>query len=509
MNSRPAHQGEGRALAAGSATQALAQALGLLALLAIVTVLARRLSLPELGVYGLVSTLAGYLLVLHNSVSVAAVARMAAAREGSERAELFGAAALLYGAAGLATGVLIVAVGLLLAWLVALEPALAAEARRGALALALVTAVGLPVTVTRDAMRAAGLYTRAASTEIVAVALNVAVVLALALGGAALWLLIGASGLLPLIGGVVAAPVARAARALPPRASFGSARERVRDLIPTAGDLFAVEVANLVIYGFDRVILGVLRSATAVGLYEGPIRAHNLVRALNLSIAVTVVPAASRLRAAGDRARLGELLVRGSRYVAGLVVPLVVTLMVLAAPVLDVWLGPEFREAAPAMTILLSYWLLAPALGFVTAALVGVGRSRQYARLAWAAAAANLVLSMALTPSLGLEGVAIGTALPMVVIFPALLTQALEPAGLAVAELARRAWAPAYALGAALALALALARLALGLDSLGALLAVAGGGLALYWLAYLALFLTAAERSLLAGLARGRRAASA
>src|SRR3954454_1746589 len=71
VESRRERQGEGRALAAGSATQALAQAAGLLALLAIVTVLARRLSLAELGVYGLVATLAGYLLVLHNSVSVA------------------------------------------------------------------------------------------------------------------------------------------------------------------------------------------------------------------------------------------------------------------------------------------------------------------------------------------------------------------------------------------------------------------------------------------------------
>jgi O-antigen/teichoic acid export membrane protein len=497
-------QGEGRALAAGSATQALAQALGLLGLLAIVTVLARRLSLAELGVYGLVSTLAGYLLVLHNSVSVAATARMAAARAGAERSQLFGAAALLYALAGLATGTLIVAVGALLAWLVALEPGLAAEARRGALGLALVTAVGLPVTVGRDALRAAGLYSRAAGTEIVAVALNVALMLALALGGAPLWLLIAASGMLPLLGGLLALPVARASAVLPPLPAPRAARGRTGELLPTAGDLFAVELANLVIYGFDRVILGVLRSATAVGLYEGPIRAHNLVRALNLSVAVTVVPAASRLRAAGDTVRLRELLVRGSRYVAGLVVPLVVTLMALAAPVLEVWLGPEFREAAPAMTILLSYWLLAPALGFVTAALVGFGRSRQYARLIWAAAAANLVLSMALTPSLGLEGVALGTAVPMVVVFPALLTQALEPAGLRVAELARRAWAPAYVLGALLGAALIAARLAFELDTLAPLLLAGGAGLALYWAAYVALFLTPGERALLTGLLRGR-----
>ncbi len=501
MDSRRERQGEGRALAAGSATQALAQGLGLVALLAIVTVLARRLSLAELGVYGLVSTLAGYLLVLHNSVSVAATQRMAAVED---RSELFGAAILLYLGAGVATGALIVVIGFVMAAAVDLAPALASEARRGAVALALVTAVGLPVTVGRDAMRAAGLYTRAAATEIGAVAVYAAIMLALALNEAPLATLIGASGLLPLIGGIIALVVARGAGVLPGRTSAAAARSSLRDLLPTAGDLFAVEVANLFIYAFSRLILGVMKSASAVGLYEGPIRAHNLVRALNLSVAVTVVPAASRLRAAGDLERLRELLVRGSRYVAALVVPLVTTLVVLAAPILDVWLGPRFREAAPSMTILLSYWLLAPALGFVTAALVGVGRSRQYARLIWVAAAANIVLSLALTPALGLEGVAIGTALPLVVVFPALLRNALAPAELTVGELARRAWAPAYALGVALALGLVAARAGLGLDSLFSVLAASVLGPGLYWLAYAVLFLTPEERALLRRLPAGR-----
>src|SRR3954453_16093172 len=118
VESRRERQGEGRALAAGSATQALAQALGLLALLAIVTVLARRLTLAELGVYGLVSTLAGYLLVLHNSVSVAATQRMA---ETEDRSELFGGAILLYLGAGVGTGLLIVVIGFIMAAVVDLS----------------------------------------------------------------------------------------------------------------------------------------------------------------------------------------------------------------------------------------------------------------------------------------------------------------------------------------------------------------------------------------------------
>ena len=74
--------GEARLLASGALLQQVAQGAGLLALLTIVTILARRLSVAELGAYGLVASLAGYLLVLRNSVASSAVRAMAAPSTG-------------------------------------------------------------------------------------------------------------------------------------------------------------------------------------------------------------------------------------------------------------------------------------------------------------------------------------------------------------------------------------------------------------------------------------------
>ncbi len=96
--------GEARLLASGALLQQVAQASGLLVLLVIVTVLARRLSVAELGAYGLVASLAGYLLVLRNSVAASAVRAMAGAVEPGERARMFSAAAALYVVVGLAHG---------------------------------------------------------------------------------------------------------------------------------------------------------------------------------------------------------------------------------------------------------------------------------------------------------------------------------------------------------------------------------------------------------------------
>src|SRR5919202_6708314 len=126
--------GEARLVASGALLQQVAQASGLLALLVIVTLLARKLTVAELGAYGLVASLAGYLLVLRNSVASSAVRAMAGAVDREERADVFAAAASLYRMVGLATGVLIALVAVLIAATV-LDGALATDARIGGIGL--------------------------------------------------------------------------------------------------------------------------------------------------------------------------------------------------------------------------------------------------------------------------------------------------------------------------------------------------------------------------------------
>jgi len=279
-------------------------------------------------------------------------------------------------------------------------------------------------------------------------------------------------------------------------------RERSALIVPTAGRLLAVELSNLVMYALDRVILGAFGAPRTVGLYEGPVRAHNLLYALGGALSVPTVPTASGYVAGGETRRLRELALRGSRYTLALFVPLVVTLMALAKPLLEAWLGQRYGAGATALTILVSYWLLYGALLVTPGFLVGSGHTRELARILVGAAAANLVLSLALTPSLGLEGPALGTAIPFVLAFPLLLRVALPASGATLGELARRAWLPAYSLGALLGGLLVLLRVATGVDSLAAVAAAGAGGVLAYWALFYLLWLDPGERSLVRGLVR-------
>jgi O-antigen/teichoic acid export membrane protein len=489
--------GEARLLASGALVQQIAQASGLLSLLVIVTVLARELSVAQLGAYGLTATLAGYLLVLRNSVAAAAVRAMAAATEPGERSRVFASAARLYAAVGVATGVLIALAGLLIAGLI-LDGQLARDARAGAFGLGAVTALGIAASVYLDALRAERRFVQAARLEIVAVAVQLALMLTLIFAGAGLGVLIALSGALPLLSGLLcAAAIWRAA--LPFHLGRG-APGRTRAIVPTAGWLLVIELCNLAMYASSRVILGAYRSPASVGQFEGPVRAHNLLYALGGALAVPVVPTASRYVATEDERRLRQLAVRGTRYTLALFVPVCVTLMALAEPILEVWLGERYDGGGAALTILVSYWLLYGGLVVTPGFLVGAGRAREVALIAIGVAAANLVLALILTPELGLEGPALATAIPFAVAFPAMLRLGLRASAASVGDLARRAWLPAYGAGLLLGAALVALRLTADPHTLPAVLGAAALGLGAYWVAVYALVLDPGERALVRGL---------
>ena len=132
--------------------------------------------------------------------------------------------------------------------------------------------------------------------------------LTLILSGASLGALIAVSGALPLLSGLLCALIARRL-GLPLGGLRRSGRERrhTAAIVPTAGWLLVIELSNLVMYASGRIILGAYRTPTAVGLYEGPVRAHNLLYALGGALAVPTVPTASRYVATGDERRLREL----------------------------------------------------------------------------------------------------------------------------------------------------------------------------------------------------------
>jgi len=493
-----------RHIARGALVQQVAQVFGTLVMLGVITLLGRTLTLSQFGVYGLLIGVAGYLLIIQLSVEAAAVRAISSGTSDDDRATAYGTAFAIYSVLGVAAGALIAGGGLGLVAVLGIDEQLKDDASTAVLVLGLVTVVGWPMKVFQDALRSYQLFGRAALGEMAGYATVGILITLFVVLDAPLWALIAVGGALPALIGLWCAVIA-SARALPwPRPTRADPAE-ARSMLGVAWQLFLAGITDIVIYSLDRIILASYRSPAAVGLYEGAIRPHNVIRQLHGSLVLTVVPVASAYVAADDDYRVRELLLRGTRYVLAIVAPVTVSLMVVSAPLLDVWLGERFHDAAPALAILASYWLVGGNTGVAAAMLLAVGRVRQLAWYAWLVAGVNFVLALVLTPLFGLEGIALAIAVPYLTLFPIFFgfVRSAFPTA-TVRDFAREVWLPTYSLCLVLAALLIACRLLFELDSLLELVVAVGGGLALYALAWGALFATPGERALARSFLRRR-----
>ena len=156
---------------------------------------------------------------------------------------------------------------------------------------------------------------------------------------------------------------------------------------------------------------------------------------------VPVVPTASRY-AAVVTSVAGQLAVRGSCYTLALFVPVCVVLMVLAEPILEVWLGDRYGGGATALAILVS--ALVCMVGSWSRRGLPRGRRPGRARWgsSWLALLSSTSCSPALTPELGIEGPALGTAIPFFLAFPLMPRAWVSASGAGLWSSRWGAWLP-------------------------------------------------------------------
>lgn len=500
----PANRPLGRAMARGTAAQQGGTVAAVLVGLLTTTILGRSLTLSEFGVYGFVVALASYLYFVAGTVETAAINEMASADTRRGRDAAFTRSIVVYAVLGTAAGLVIAAGGALLVAVLDVPSALLTQARIGAAAVGVLTALGWIGKVFQDLLRAAHRFSSAAACEALGSVMQGTAVMVAVIFDAPLWCIIAVGSAIPLYVGAAATVMVTRQRVEWTLRVDEVNRHDLRRFLSYSGGLFVIAATDVVISSLDRLVVGALRSASTLGLYEAAIRMNLLIRAWLANFSVTLLPVLSSLRAGGEDHKERDLLVLGTRYVLPAVVGPTVTLMVLSDRVLDVWLGERFVAAAPTAAVFLAWWLIAPNLTIAQSMLVVERRLRPLAISGWAAALTNLIVSVALTAWLGLIGVAIGTTVGFLVVLPYSASVGFKGRGVRVATFARQVWAPAYGLAVALALLLLAVRASVPLEEAWAVVLACTGGVAAYWLSVYAIAFTPAERAFFRGLVARR-----
>ena len=189
------------------------------------------------------------------------------------------------------------------------------------------------------------------------------------------------------------------------------------EIIDFTKDLFIIRINALIYNNMDKIIIGSLLSSTLLTDYDIANRIHSFALIIMGLAPSVVMPAASALNATNDTERLRSLLLKGSKYTLAMSLPVTLALIILADPIIQHWISPQYKEDAVLAQLFLLYMLFWPILQVGTNMLIGVREIKPFIRIQIVSVGVNLLLSIGLISSLGVKAVIIGTIIGNIIVF--------------------------------------------------------------------------------------------
>jgi O-antigen/teichoic acid export membrane protein len=172
-------------------------------------------------------------------------------------------------------------------------------------------------------------------------------------------------------------------------------------------------VGEKIINATDAIVVGIFLPIQSVAYYAIAGSLIGYLRALLGSSAYIFNPLASELHTLRQPEKVTAAFFLGVKICTLVTLPVAASFVVMGERFIQLWMGREFAgPSSEVLTVLaVAVFLAAPQYMF-SSVLYGMSRHRIIALLRLGEAVANLVLSIVLVQTLGLVGVALGTAIP-------------------------------------------------------------------------------------------------
>ena len=173
----------------------------------------------------------------------------------------------------------------------------------------------------------------------------------------------------------------------------------------------------LIVEQTDRLVIGTFRPIAEVTLFSAAWKLYALAYTIPTTLVQALTPIVANLHGEGDESRLRAVFVRMSKYSAAVAFPLIYGIGLSGGWLLDVWMGPRFVGVLPVLQVLL---LSLAVTAFNHPGYSVIIGTRRVGQQMWTynapLAVLNLGLSLWLVHRLGILGVALGTAIPSLVL---------------------------------------------------------------------------------------------
>lgn len=194
-------------------------------------------------------------------------------------------------------------------------------------------------------------------------------------------------------------------------------KQRLIEMLNFGGVSFLIMATYLIIFNTDNIIVGIFKSTAAVTFYS---LAGNLVgylRVIAHSVSIPLTPLVSHMDSSSNFDEIKALyynLTKKLYYIYGAIC---VSVIIWGEQFIFLWLGEDFSSTVKVLYILIvPICLCLPQLP-AGSILLGLGRHKSLFYMLAIEAVSNIILSLIFVRIWGIYGVALGTAIPQLIIY--------------------------------------------------------------------------------------------
>ena len=193
--------------------------------------------------------------------------------------------------------------------------------------------------------------------------------------------------------------------------------EKTKQLLSYGSTSLLIVAAWMVIFQTDNIVIGRFISMEAIAVFAVPAAIVTQLRNSISAIATPLVPTISHIETEKDQSKIMMIYDRSTRYLYYLSGFIGVMILVYGRPFILLWVGPDFEMSSTILSLLIIPACIYLPQMIANSILFGVSRHKILFYILAAEGASNIILSLILVHSMGLLGVALGTAIPQLLIY--------------------------------------------------------------------------------------------
>jgi O-antigen/teichoic acid export membrane protein len=375
-----------------------------------------RLGNTALGLWVLMTSFTGYYglldLGIRNAI-VQYVARYQATNEADELAKVVSTGFFTYGCVALvAVLITLVAAANLQSWF-KLTPDETAAAHGLLLIVGIATAIGMPLTVFSGVLEGCQRFAFIGTVQTISVLVRAILIVIGLSAGHGIVFVGGVTVALNLAASLVF--TGKALRICPGSLVRwqGMNRSTLSALAGFGIVTFWMGIAQVLRFQVDAMVVATFISVPAVTFFAAGGKLASYSIEVVTAMAQVFTPLSSALHATGSTDGLRRVLVVGNRYCAFVAFPMAAGLFLIGARVIQAWLGAPYVSSQSVLMILIIPSTLWIAQASSVRVLYGMHHHKTLAVVMLVESIVNLIVSIALARPYGINGVAMGTAIPL------------------------------------------------------------------------------------------------